>query len=226
MDGPFHIPEALCCASHQIFGNLLKYSRRQCAYLFPCRKEVKSTKKQSNDAGNLPSLFPLHYLYLSMSLICWASSCPCLSSPFELGSGHSFPWNSEVADSVPQDIAFRHLPLALPLMALAHRVRWYQLLWEAFFILHLLHLTPLSATVCTPCHGLRLSLSSEMDLRQADSSPLHIGSITLCAITLRDFWSFRWNQNNEAIQLEVPVVLWWLVITVNLRESRIPGEGV
>lgn len=129
------------------------------AYLFRCRKEVNSTKKQSNDAGNPPSLFPLHYLFLSLSLICWASSYPWLSSPFELGSCHSFPRNSEAADSMPQDIAFRHLPLALPLMAFAHRVRWYQLLWEAFFILQLLHLTPLSATLYIPCDVLWLARS-------------------------------------------------------------------
>lgn len=123
-------------------------------------------------------LFPPHYLYLSLSLICWASSYPWLSSSFELGSCHSFPQNSEAADSVPQDIAFRHLPLALPLMVFAHRVRWYQLFWEAFFILQLLHLTPLSATLCIPCDVLWRSLSSEMDLWQADPSPFYMGLIT------------------------------------------------
>lgn len=146
--------------SHQIFGNLLKYSVRQRAYLFPCRKEVNSTKKQSNDAGNCPPPFvssPLPLLEPESNLLgqqlplaeqpIWVRFLPFFSSEF---------WGSWLR-------ATRHClsasAPALPLMAFAHRVRWYQLLWEAFFILQLLHLTPLSATLRIPCDVLWLALS-------------------------------------------------------------------
>lgn len=173
MDGPLHTPEALRCTSHQRFRNLLKCSIRQCAYLFACREEVQSIKKQNNDAsGDPPPLFLLHYLYLffywlylSMRLLCLASSYSWLSSPFDLAPCHSFPWNPEAADCMPQGVSFQHLPLALPWATFensAHRVGCYLLLWEAFFFPQLLHLTPLSAPLYVPCHVLCLWVFSPL----------------------------------------------------------------